>query len=393
MSSYLKNPLSPLLMFTLFTTPAFAFEYGNPTPDEQAHLESINRARQNPLLEAQRLHIDLFEGVPTGALGNGGAVQPLSSNALLLNIARAHTADMLKNNYFAHNDLAGATPFDRMQAAQYYFQVPGENIGWQGSSAALDNSATALTLHDTLFIDKGVTDRGHRTNILDPNFREVGVGLGFGPYKQNGVTYNAGMVTTDFGVRTSSKPIILGVVYDDKNADQFYTAGEGLEAVGVAVSASNATQSAAAGGYGLEVEPNQDYTLTFTHPINGKITKTVHVDNLNVKVDILASAFPNVALNTAQCATLEQNTLTIPCITVAGNTASAVLKVSNNNPLQFSLQSSANSTQKATAQCGTYDIQTTTAHLNCVAVGKARYWADLKFNGSVFALGAYGAAQ
>lgn len=393
MYRYLKTPISPLLILTIVTTPAIAFDYGDPTPDEQAHLESINRARQNPLLEAKRLQIDLFEGVPTGALSNGSAVQPLSSNAVLLNVARAHSADMLKQNYFAHNDLTGATPFDRMQHAPYYFQMAGENLGWQGSSQTLDNTATALVLHDILFIDKGIMNRAHRTNMLDPNFREVGVGLSFGDYIQSGSTLNAGMVTTDFGSRTNSKPIILGVVYDDKNADQSYTAGEGLSGVGVAVSATNTTKSATAGGYGLEVEPNKDYSLTFTHPTYGTITKAIHVDNFNVKVDMLSSALTGAVSNMAQCATLEQNTLTIPCITVAGNTVSAVLKVSNNNPLQFTLQSSANTPQKASAQCGTYNNQTTTARLNCVTVGKDHYWTDLKFTGAVFELGAYGITQ
>ncbi|MCP4692122.1 MAG: hypothetical protein GY859_29015 [Desulfobacterales bacterium] len=47
---------------------AASYECGNPTPAEQAHLDAVNRARANPLAEAARLDIDLFEGVAPGAI-------------------------------------------------------------------------------------------------------------------------------------------------------------------------------------------------------------------------------------------------------------------------------------------------------------------------------------
>ncbi|MCX7088136.1 MAG: CAP domain-containing protein [Methylococcales bacterium] len=381
------------LSAVLFTTSAMAFDYGDPSNNEQAHLEMLNRARAAPLTEAQRLQIDLFEGVPSGSI-QSTAVQPLSSNALLLSIAKNHSADMLKQGYFAHNDLTGLSPFARMSAVNYAYQTAGENIAWQGTTGAIDQAATALKLHDSLFIDKDVSGRGHRVNILNAAYREVGVGLAFGTFSQSGYSYNAGMVTTDFGTRSSDKPIILGVVYNDKNSDQFYTAGEGLANIAVALSASNSTQTASAGGYGLEVTPNSDYTLNFSHPNYGTFNKTVHVDNLNVKVDVLSSAFSNT-VTANQCASFVQTKLSIPCITVAGSVLSAELVVVNNTPLQFALQSSAFSNQTATSQCATYNSQTATATLNCVTVGNARYWAELtlKTTASVFELGAFGLAQ
>ncbi len=388
------NALKSLVLCGLafLSSTVSAFDYGDPTSLEQAHLELINRARANPLLEAQRLQIDLFEGVPAGALPNGNSVQPLSSNALLLNIARSHSSDMLTQDYFAHNDITGKTPFDRMTAAGYIFQAAGENIRWQGTLGTLDQAATTLSLYDNLFLDQDVSGRGHRLNILDANFREVGVGLGFGPFLENGTNYNSGMVTTDFGARSNGNPLILGVVYVDNNADQFYNAGEGLANVSVVIAATNSTQTASAGGYGLEVGPNSNYTVTFTHPTYGTISKTVRVDTMNVKVDVLSSNFTSNGGTIAQCATYNGTQLAIPCITVAGSTLSANLTVANNNPLQFSLKSSAYNTQNTSAQCGTYDIPSNTAHLNCVIVGSTTYWADLTLKGAVFELGAYGIA-
>jgi hypothetical protein len=372
-----------------------AFDYGDPTHFEQTHLEMLNRARAEPLKEAQRLKIDLFEGVQEGAL-QSTAAQPLSSNALLLSVARAHSTDMLAQNYFAHSDLAGLDPFDRMAAANYFMQAAGENIAWKGINGAADQAASALMLHDMFFIDSNVAGRGHRLNILNPSYREVGVGMAFGPFSQNGYSFDAAMVTVDFGTRSNSKPIILGVVYDDKNTDHFYSVGEGLANVSVAVSAVNSTQTASAGGYGLEVNANSDYSLSFTHPSYGTFKKTLRVNNFNVKVDVLSSDFSNNVVTNNQCATLVQTKLSIPCITVAGAVLSAELVVVNNNPLQFSLQSSAFSAQTASSQCGAYNGQSDTAKLNCVTVGHDRYWAELKLKSTkpnlLFELGAYGIA-
>ncbi len=55
-------------MTRVYVQGAAVYEYGNPTPAEQAHLEAVNRARANPLAEASRLGIDLFEDVAPGAI-------------------------------------------------------------------------------------------------------------------------------------------------------------------------------------------------------------------------------------------------------------------------------------------------------------------------------------
>ncbi len=50
-------------MARVYVQSAAFYEYGNPTPAEQAHLETVNRARANSLAEDSRLSIDLIEGV------------------------------------------------------------------------------------------------------------------------------------------------------------------------------------------------------------------------------------------------------------------------------------------------------------------------------------------
>src|SRR5690606_20084008 len=63
-------------------------------------------------------------------------------------------------------------------------------------------STTVPQLHQDLFVDEGIVGRGHRINILDDDWREVGVGVVSGGFTVTGptsqVTYNAVMLTTDF---------------------------------------------------------------------------------------------------------------------------------------------------------------------------------------------------
>ena len=267
---------------------AYSFDYGDPTASEQAHLEFINRARLDPVGEAARLGIDLFEGVAAGAI-LGTAVQPLVMNAFILQAARLHSQDMIDQDFFAHYSLDGKSPFDRMNDAGYQYSTAGENIAFIGSTGFLDEVDTALQLHDNLFIDEGYPDRGHRVNILNENFKEIGAGLGFGDYK--GYTYSY-MVTCDFGTSSqSSDSFILGVVYDDKDGDKFYDAGEGLSGIKIElVGNGSSTTTATAGGYGIPVSSGS-YTVQATLADGSTTQSQVTIGSENVKVDFRGTDF------------------------------------------------------------------------------------------------------
>jgi uncharacterized protein YkwD len=81
--------------------------------------------------------------------------------------------DMVENNYFDHTNLAGESPFVRMQLAGYTYAAAGENI-------AAGNNTAAATMGQWMGSD------GHCANIMNPNFTEIGVGYfqggGYGHY-------------------------------------------------------------------------------------------------------------------------------------------------------------------------------------------------------------------
>ncbi len=88
---------------------------------------------------------------------------PLALNSKLNSAAQAHSADMATANYFSHNSQDGRTPFDRIKAAGYAFRAAAENI-----AAGRTTAAGAM--------DQWMNSPGHKANILNCTYTELGVG-------------------------------------------------------------------------------------------------------------------------------------------------------------------------------------------------------------------------
>ncbi len=261
---------------------------------EQYLLELINRGRADPAAEAARYGIDLNEGLAPGTISSDPK-QPLAPNGNLVDAARAHSQWMIDTDVFSHTGADGSTPGDRMAAAGYDFQAPwswGENVAWSGTMApSLDPLATTAERHEGLFVDADVDGRGHRLNLMEPGFREIGPGIVLGVFQG----YNAEMITEDFAYTTMPgiDGFLTGVVYDDTlvTEDAFYTPGEGLGQV--TITATRASDDAtfeatswSSGGYSLAV-PAGTYTVTARGGDLSPylIVRSATIGQSNVKVD------------------------------------------------------------------------------------------------------------
>jgi uncharacterized protein YkwD len=91
----------------------------------------------------------------------------LAWNPLLGAVAQGHSADMAAHGYFSHNSQDGHSPFERMKDAGYAFRVAGENI-----AAGQRTPADVVT--------GWMNSQGHRANILNCSFTELGVGYATG---------------------------------------------------------------------------------------------------------------------------------------------------------------------------------------------------------------------
>jgi uncharacterized protein YkwD len=119
----------------------------------------------------------------------------LRENPKLRRAATRHSDHMVGAHFFDHTAPGGVTMVDRIRRTGYTAHARswalGENIAW-GSGRL----ATAAQIHRSW-----MNSPGHRANILQRSFREIGIGVETGlPVRlsaaQSGATY-----TTDFGFR------------------------------------------------------------------------------------------------------------------------------------------------------------------------------------------------
>ena len=103
-----------------------------------------------------------------------------------------HSRDMVRRSYFAHDTPNGVSMTDRLLRARYvrrtFAFTIGENLAWGSEARA---APTAL-------VDAWMGSPGHRANILQPRYREVGIGL-VPAAPVAGVEGRAITATTNFG--------------------------------------------------------------------------------------------------------------------------------------------------------------------------------------------------
>ncbi|MEU0144440.1 sigma-70 family RNA polymerase sigma factor [Streptomyces sp. NPDC006288] len=87
----------------------------------------------------------------------------VSGNSKLATAASRHSADMVARDYFSHTSPDGTDPGARITAAGYRWSTYGENIA--------KGQQTAESV-----MDAWMNSEGHRANILNCDFKEIGVG-------------------------------------------------------------------------------------------------------------------------------------------------------------------------------------------------------------------------
>lgn len=127
-------------------------------PDDDSVQDSI--PEENKTYELRVLELVNEERVSRG-------LTPLTLSDELSSVAQAHSADMAKRNYFSHNSPEGLTPFDRIKNAGISYKSAGENI-----------AAGQKTPEDV--VESWMNSDGHRKNILNSSYREMGIGIAYG---------------------------------------------------------------------------------------------------------------------------------------------------------------------------------------------------------------------
>ena len=151
--------------------------YGNDNPRELSQRQA--RAAIRCLLNRKRANHGL---------------RRLDKSRRLKRAAQKHTKHMKRNRCFAHECPGEASVLSRLKKVRYIHNglrrwSYGENIAYGGSHMGSPKAIVRAWMHSD----------GHRHNILNPDFREIGVGILFGIPPEPGA--NGTTFTTDFGMR------------------------------------------------------------------------------------------------------------------------------------------------------------------------------------------------
>ncbi|NEU29681.1 hypothetical protein GN156_02690 [bacterium LRH843] len=139
------------------TTPA-------PAPTEQPSKEQKPEQQVSGVTQEEQQMIDLVNQERSKQ-----GLAPLKVNLELTKVARVKAQDMINKNYFDHQSPTYGSPFDMLNQFGIQYRTAGENLA---------GNQTVEAAHKAL-----MNSQGHRENILNSNYQEVGIGIvDGGPY-------------------------------------------------------------------------------------------------------------------------------------------------------------------------------------------------------------------
>lgn len=119
---------------------------------------------------------------------------PLVLNSQLESAANSKAEDMFNDQYFAHVSPSSRTPWDFISSAGYNYVYAGENL--------------AIGYDNTVELQNAwMNSPDHRENILNPNYREIGIVAINRIYQGNNTT----IVVEEFGSKDATQPISQSV--------------------------------------------------------------------------------------------------------------------------------------------------------------------------------------
>lgn len=284
------------------------YDFGNPTAEEQLYLEYINRARANPAAEGLLLKAtkdaDVLAAYNYGPSPPGwivdltmmqnefsliAATPPLAPNAKLMGTSRGHSNWMLATATQTHNEGPNNTYNTRLTTAGYSAAFAAENVSASSKSIWFGHAGFEVDWgpdgNGQMSGGMQGPPRGHRVNIHNANYREIGIGCVSGSMTGINGTVGPQLITQDFGTQISSPSFGTGVAYYDLNTNNFYDIGEEISGLTVNVSgASYYCTTAQGGGWAIPVPTaaatrtvsftglniNQNVNITFPASANAK---------------------------------------------------------------------------------------------------------------------------
>jgi uncharacterized protein YkwD len=117
-------------------------------------------------------------------------LKPLRLNKRLSRASARHSRQMVRRRYFEHGNFVARIVNARYVTRRQAWSL-GENIAWGTGSLSTPSQTVRAWMHSP----------GHRANILNPRFRDIGIGIALGAPAAVHASSGAATYTTDFGVK------------------------------------------------------------------------------------------------------------------------------------------------------------------------------------------------
>jgi len=117
-------------------------------------------------------------------------LRPLRLNKRLSRASARHSRQMVRKRYFQHGNFVARILNARYVTRRQAWSL-GENIAWGTGSLSTPAQTVQAWMHSP----------GHRANILNRRFRDIGIGIAVGAPAAVHASSGAATYTTDFGVK------------------------------------------------------------------------------------------------------------------------------------------------------------------------------------------------
>ncbi|MEK5502362.1 CAP domain-containing protein [Bacillus sp. FSL M8-0168] len=138
--------------------PAQKQEASKPAASKEQSSETKQNTTASSVSAYEKEVVDL-----TNAERTKRGLKPLKLDEKLSSVARKKSEDMRNKNYFDHNSPTYGSPFDMMKKFGITYRTAGENIA-KGQRTPKE------------VVQAWMNSEGHRKNILNPDFTNIGVG-------------------------------------------------------------------------------------------------------------------------------------------------------------------------------------------------------------------------
>ncbi len=189
-------------LLALFAVALFAAPIARGGALENDVLRELNRLRTDPrsflphlrglrarfegtsIRLSPQLSLQTQEGPPAiddaiAYLQKARRVGKLKESPLLAKASADLQREQEKTGGVGHEGKSGSTPASRLAKYATVQGKHGQNIAY--GSAGGYAGPTGIDMVTGLFVDDGVSDRGHRKNMMDPEFKLVGIACGKHP--------------------------------------------------------------------------------------------------------------------------------------------------------------------------------------------------------------------